>query len=42
MVCLQPWTGPRQAQISGNRRLELAPEDGLQRHLRVLLRNNGR
>ena len=25
MVCLEPWTGPRQALLSGDRRLELAP-----------------
>ena len=25
MVCLEPWTGPRQALISGDRRLELDP-----------------
>ena len=25
MVCLEPWTGPRQALISGDRKLELAP-----------------
>ena len=24
MVCLEPWTGPRQALISGDRKLELA------------------
>jgi galactose mutarotase-like enzyme len=25
MVCLEPWTGPRQSLISGDRKLELAP-----------------
>ena len=25
MVCLEPWTGPRQALISGDRRLALGP-----------------
>ena len=25
MLCLEPWTGPRQALISGDRKLELAP-----------------
>ena len=25
MVCLEPWSGPRSALISGDRRLELAP-----------------
>ena len=26
MVCLEPWTGPRQSLISGDRKLEIAPE----------------
>jgi galactose mutarotase-like enzyme len=33
MVCLEPWTGPRGALISGDRRLELGP--GEQRELRA-------
>ena len=31
MVCMEPWTGPRQSLISGYRKLELAP--GEQRSL---------
>ena len=30
MVCLEPWTGPRQALISGDRRLELAAGESLE------------
>lgn len=30
MVCLEPWSGPRSALISGDRRLELAPGASLQ------------
>ena len=33
MVCMEPWTGPRQSLISGDRKLELAP--GEQRTLRT-------
>ena len=29
MVCLEPWTGPRQALVSGDRKLELAAGDSL-------------
>lgn len=29
MVCLEPWTGPRQALLSGDRRLDLAPGEQL-------------
>jgi galactose mutarotase-like enzyme len=29
MVCLEPWSAPRGALLSGDRRLELAPGDGL-------------
>jgi galactose mutarotase-like enzyme len=25
MVCIEPWSGPRQALLSGDRRIELAP-----------------
>jgi galactose mutarotase-like enzyme len=25
MVCLEPWTGPRQALVSGDRKLVLGP-----------------
>lgn len=41
MVCLEPWTGPRQALISGDRCLELAPGASLQLHSRFELRNAG-
>jgi galactose mutarotase-like enzyme len=41
MVCLEPWTGPRQSLISGDRRLELAPGDSLQLHSRILLLEPG-
>ena len=27
MVCLEPWTGPRQALISGDGKLEIAPSE---------------
>ena len=30
MVCLEPWSGPRSALISGDHRLELAPETSMQ------------
>ena len=30
MLCLEPWTGPRQALISGDRKLELAPGEAQQ------------
>ena len=30
MVCLEPWTGPRQALLSGDRRLELAPGESME------------
>ena len=29
MVCLEPWTGPRQSLISGDRKLELAAGESL-------------
>ena len=41
MVCLEPWSGPRQALLSGDRRLELAPGDQMQLHSRFLLLNPG-
>ena len=41
MVCLEPWTGPRQALLSGDRRLELAPGASLQLHSRFVLREPG-
>jgi galactose mutarotase-like enzyme len=27
MVCLEPWTGPRQALISGDGKLEIGPSE---------------
>lgn len=41
MVCLEPWTGPRQALISGDRRLELAPGETLQLRSRIVLLEPG-
>ena len=42
MVCLEPWTGPRQALISGDRRLELTAGTSLQLHCRFVLIDAGR
>jgi galactose mutarotase-like enzyme len=25
MICIEPWSGPRQALLSGDRKIELAP-----------------
>lgn len=36
MVCLEPWTGPRQALISGDRRLEVAPGVSMELHTRFV------
>lgn len=41
MVCLEPWTGPRQALISGDRRLELAAGSSLELHSRFRLLESG-
>lgn len=41
MVCLEPWTGPRQALVSGDRRLELVAGDSLQLHCRFALLDAG-
>ncbi len=41
MVCLEPWTGPRQALISGDRRLELAAGETLTLSSRFLLLESG-
>jgi len=41
MVCLEPWTGPRQALISGDRRLDLAPGASLQLQSRYALLDAG-
>lgn len=37
MVCLEPWTGPRQALISGDRKLELAAGESCQLQTRYQL-----
>jgi galactose mutarotase-like enzyme len=37
MVCLEPWSGPRLALISGDRRLELAPGANMSLHTRYEL-----
>jgi galactose mutarotase-like enzyme len=37
MVCLEPWTAPRQALVSGDRRLLLAPGDTRNLHCRYRL-----
>jgi len=37
MVCLEPWSGPRSALISGDRRLQLAPGANMALHTRYEL-----
>jgi galactose mutarotase-like enzyme len=37
MVCLEPWTAPRQALVSGDRRLLLAPGENSNLHCRYRL-----
>ena len=37
MVCLEPWTAPRQALVSGDRRLLLAPGENRNLHCRYRL-----
>ena len=37
MVCLEPWSGPRSALISGDRRLELAPGANMALHTRYVV-----
>jgi galactose mutarotase-like enzyme len=39
MVCLEPWSGPRQALISGDHKLELAGGESCQLHTRYALRS---
>jgi len=41
MVCLEPWTGPRQALISGDRRLELPLAQELELRSRFVLAAGG-
>lgn len=40
MVCIEPWTGPRQALLSGDRRIELAPGASTELHTRYALTRN--
>jgi galactose mutarotase-like enzyme len=42
MVCLEPWTGPRQSLLSGDRRLELAPGATLHLRSRFVVLDPGR
>jgi galactose mutarotase-like enzyme len=37
MVCLEPWTAPRQALVGGDRRLLLAPGENGDLHCRYRL-----
>jgi len=37
MVCIEPWSGPRQALISGDRKIELAPGASTELHTRYAL-----
>lgn len=37
MICLEPWSGPRQALLSGDRRLELSPGSSTVLHTRYAL-----
>lgn len=38
MVCLEPWTGPRQALISGDSKLEVAPGESCRLHTNYAVR----
>ena len=38
MVCLEPWTGPRQALISGDGKLEVAPGESCRLHTNYAVR----
>jgi galactose mutarotase-like enzyme len=40
MVCIEPWSGPRQALLSGDRRIELAPGDSTELHTRYVLQRS--
>jgi galactose mutarotase-like enzyme len=40
MVCIEPWSGPRQALLSGDRRIELAPRDSTALHTRYVLQRS--
>ena len=37
MVCMEPWSGPREALLSGDRRIELAPGASTELHTRYAL-----
>lgn len=37
MVCIEPWSGPRQALLSGDRKIELAPGASTELHTRYAL-----
>jgi galactose mutarotase-like enzyme len=37
MVCIEPWTGPRQALLSGDRKIELAPGNSTHLNTRYAL-----
>jgi len=37
MVCIEPWSGPRQALLSGDRKIELAPGTSTELHTRYAL-----
>jgi galactose mutarotase-like enzyme len=40
MVCIEPWSGPRLALLSGDRRIELAPGDSTELHTRYALQSS--
>jgi galactose mutarotase-like enzyme len=40
MVCIEPWSGPRQALLSGDRRIELAPGHSTELHTRYVLQRS--
>lgn len=40
MVCIEPWSGPRLALLSGDRRIELAPGDSTELHTRYVLQSS--
>lgn len=37
MLCLEPWSGPRQALLSGDRRLELQPGESMELQTRIVM-----
>jgi galactose mutarotase-like enzyme len=40
MVCIEPWSGPRQALLRGDRRIELAPGHSTELHTRYVLQRS--